>query len=638
MKTKFFKRVLWLMIPLLTIFTTNVWGAEETLTIDYYSFSSHGTSYTEKSWSGSTSVNHTSISGSGNVCFTSNQTYVQIKNNHPGIANSTALPGAIKSIAIKKQSGTNRTLYIYAGTSALTSSNYTSGTNIGSKTVDEYGVTWFFTPEQIAAGYTYFYIYGSSNALLTDEIVITFDNGESYDYELVTDASTLSVGDIIVFANTANTAVASTFVTSNTYLAKETATISGTTLTTSKAMEFTLGGSSGSWTFTNGMSTLRATSTTALAMGGSSGVETWTISISSNNATVAPSSNYQTGTIRYNTGSPRFKNYTSGQAVIQIYKKLPCAAIDVTGGSAVILPAGSTTYSTGDWGVAGAPSSYAAEQTLPIGSNHYCVSFTQAYENNQANGLQVRASDGIVSITDITSSYGIEVEISCSGSNGFQVALTGATTLTGQSGTVTISTTNTSADLTISKNTSNVGYIKYIKITPKAACVNGTVSYAKGSVPSGGGAISGSHANDTKVCGTDLTLPGVTFTTTGYTQDGWATSDGGSKVYNLSATDYSTEGNATLYPHWSVNTYTVTWSVNNSNYSAGTPSTSVNHGSHVSSLPTPPDPEDYCGDVFVGWTTVQNYVHNTSPLYTTAGDFPNATDDQVFYSVFADED
>ena len=33
MKTKFLKRVLWLLIPLLTIFTTNAWGAVTALTI-----------------------------------------------------------------------------------------------------------------------------------------------------------------------------------------------------------------------------------------------------------------------------------------------------------------------------------------------------------------------------------------------------------------------------------------------------------------------------------------------------------------------------------------------------------------------------------------------------------------------------
>lgn len=47
----------------------------------------------------------------------------------------------------------------------------------------------------------------------------------------------------------------------------------------------------------------------------------------------------------------------------------------------------------------------------------------------------------------------------------------------------------------------------------------------------------------------DFTLSSSTFTRAGYEQDGWATSDGGSKVYNLGGT-YSTDAAITLYPHW----------------------------------------------------------------------------------------
>jgi hypothetical protein len=78
--------------------------------------------------------------------------------------------------------------------------------------------------------------------------------------------------------------------------------------------------------------------------------------------------------------------------------------------------------------------------------------------------------------------------------------------------------------------------------------------------------------------------------------------------------------------------------VDGTNYTTGEPSSSVNHGSHISKLPTAPDPGDYCGDKFVGWTTDAEYVHGTSPLYTTASGFPNATGAQIFYAVFADYD
>ena len=83
-----------------------------------------------------------------------------------------------------------------------------------------------------------------------------------------------------------------------------------------------------------------------------------------------------------------------------------------------------------------------------------------------------------------------------------------------------------------------------------------TVQYAAGTTPANGGAITGSHANDTKTCGKDLTLPGVTFYSTGYTQIGWAKSDGGSHSNNLSG-KYTSDKEQTFYPEWQINTYEV---------------------------------------------------------------------------------
>lgn len=162
-----------------------------------------------------------------------------------------------------------------------------------------------------------------------------------------------------------------------------------------------------------------------------------------------------------------------------------------------------------------------------------------------------------------------------------------------------------------------------------------TVSYAAGATTcTGGNAISGSHANDTKTCGTSMPLPAASFTTTGYTQTGWSKTSCGSQ-YAAVGGNYTDNAAQTFYPVWTADVYTVTWKVNNGDYSAGG-SSSVTYGNHISTLPTAPNPASYCGDVFVGWTTDENYVHNTSPLYTTVSGFPNATGNQVFYAVFAD--
>ncbi len=77
------------------------------------------------------------------------------------------------------------------------------------------------------------------------------------------------------------------------------------------------------------------------------------------------------------------------------------------------------------------------------------------------------------------------------------------------------------------------------------------VSYNKGANGTG------SNTSASKTWKTNLTLLGATFTRAGYTQDGWSTSDGGDKVYDLGGS-YTTDDNVTLYPHWVENMSTVT--------------------------------------------------------------------------------
>ena len=68
----------------------------------------------------------------------------------------------------------------------------------------------------------------------------------------------------------------------------------------------------------------------------------------------------------------------------------------------------------------------------------------------------------------------------------------------------------------------------------------------------------GTQQTDTKTYGVTLPLRGATFTRTGYTQTGWATSDGGAKAYDLGAS-YTANAAITLYPYWTANTYMVTY-------------------------------------------------------------------------------
>ena len=67
----------------------------------------------------------------------------------------------------------------------------------------------------------------------------------------------------------------------------------------------------------------------------------------------------------------------------------------------------------------------------------------------------------------------------------------------------------------------------------------------------------GSQQTDTKTKDVALTLKGAIFTRTGYTQTGWATSDGGAKAYDLGAS-YTANASITLYPFWTAKSYTLT--------------------------------------------------------------------------------
>lgn len=123
--------------------------------------------------------------------------------------------------------------------------------------------------------------------------------------------------------------------------------------------------------------------------------------------------------------------------------------------------------------------------------------------------------------------------------------------------------------------------------------------------------------------GTALVAPIVSKT--GYTFNGWSPS--------VDAT--MPDNDVTYIAQWNVNSYSVTWMISGNEWTTDGQS-SVNYGSSVTDLPTPPDPADYCGDKFMGWTTDAVFTLNTSPLYTSAGAFPNATGAQTFYAVFAD--
>lgn len=85
--------------------------------------------------------------------------------------------------------------------------------------------------------------------------------------------------------------------------------------------------------------------------------------------------------------------------------------------------------------------------------------------------------------------------------------------------------------------------------------------------------------------------------------------------------------------------HNITWKVNGSTYSVGSPTTVVADGEKVTQLPTPPsDVED---NKFVGWTTTEITSKQSSApsvLFTSASDAPIVTSDAVYYAVYASQD
>lgn len=112
--------------------------------------------------------------------------------------------------------------------------------------------------------------------------------------------------------------------------------------------------------------------------------------------------------------------------------------------------------------------------------------------------------------------------------------------------------------LTSGATSSNFGRFRISSAILHVTTNEVTISYKKGA--------SGSGPEYTDVAAPNSNLRGAIFTRTGYTQTGWATSDGGAKVYNLSA-QYTGTADLTLYPYWTADTYTVTYAPGS--YSSG---------------------------------------------------------------------
>ena len=141
---------------------------------------------------------------------------------------------------------------------------------------------------------------------------------EGYDYVKVSDAAQLAAGDVLLLVCEQAGKAAGAMGTGKFFTSQD-AAFSGNLVTAENAVELTLGGEAGAWTLTSAEGLIGTSAAKALNHTGS-GTTTWTITITDGDAAVT-STNTAYGSIQYNSSSPRFLNYASGQTAVQLYKK-----------------------------------------------------------------------------------------------------------------------------------------------------------------------------------------------------------------------------------------------------------------------------------------------------------------------------
>ena len=186
------------------------------------------------------------------------------------------------------------------------------------------------TKQEVIANSDLSFSPSTSTALTTsdDSITISFGGKSttqaitvgSLSWHLVTDASTLAVGDLLIIVSEGEGKAAGAI--SNQIMGEVAVTVSNHTITSlpSGVVQLTLGGTSGAWTLTNSSSQLLgATAVKKLAWG--NGTTTWSISISGGDATI------QNGTETYgrflhNVTSTRFTTYTSNTSTSMLLPQI----------------------------------------------------------------------------------------------------------------------------------------------------------------------------------------------------------------------------------------------------------------------------------------------------------------------------
>ncbi len=162
------------------------------------------------------------------------------------------------------------------------------------------------------------------------------------DYERITSTEDLVAGAQYILVCEGKSKVMGTIGGSTSVGSSQTATITSNTITANANYNIlTLGGSSEGWTFYTSKESkyLSWSSGNSLAVSDavSGDNQKWTVSFSSNNAEILNKKD-SSRKLQFNASSPRFACYTTGQTVIQLYKKKtdPVSSVAVAPTSATI--------------------------------------------------------------------------------------------------------------------------------------------------------------------------------------------------------------------------------------------------------------------------------------------------------------
>ncbi|MBQ4395151.1 MAG: InlB B-repeat-containing protein [Paludibacteraceae bacterium] len=273
-------------------------------------------------------------------------------------------------------------------------------------------------------------------------------------------------------------------------------------------------------------------------------VNTYPGLLTHNVAITAPS--HGTLTVNYTTTANESTAFSSGNRDLAHTANYCVTAEEGVGYTVASITINGTPVANRSWHVLTEDVVVAATFTLA----DYTITHSAA-----SNGTYtIKVGDAAAVSTNTTANYGQTVTLAASPSEGYELSSWTVTKAGG--GTIDV----VSNQFTMPND--------HVTITATFALKTYTITYNAGT----GEGISGSHANDTKTHGVNLTLPGVTFTRTGYTQTGWATSDGGSQAYALSAS-YTANAAVNLYPVWTAKTTTITIDANTANHGSTTPGT-----------------------------------------------------------------